>query len=380
MQFGEIISKAWKITWRFRYLWVLAIFAGVTGPGGGGGGGNFPSGSSGSNSSSSSMGRDLESFFTHADRWIPVVMVIAAVWIIFVIAWTVLRVAARGGLIWAVDAIEEGYTVRLGPAWSAGISRFWSMFGVSVLVGIPMLLLVLAIIAGIVIPLVAAFGKSGEFSPSAIAPMCGTLVVGVPALIVLGFLLGAVEVLAHRCVMIEGRPAFDALRAAWHMLRARLKDTLLMWLISWGLSMVAGIALAIPLVILTLALGVPAILAAVGKNWGLAIGMGGIALLIIIVVSVLFNGIWGTFTSSLWTIFFRRLVGREVVATVPASFTAGPGYAPGYYAPTPAPTPPAGPPVAPAMGSPYAPPMAEPYTPPMAPPPASPGPEQAPDA
>ena len=29
MQFGQIIKKAWNITWRFRYLWVLAIFAGT---------------------------------------------------------------------------------------------------------------------------------------------------------------------------------------------------------------------------------------------------------------------------------------------------------------------------------------------------------------
>jgi hypothetical protein len=53
MGFGDIIKRAWKITWRYRALWVLGLFAGVTGSsGGGGGGGNYNFGSLGSNSGS----------------------------------------------------------------------------------------------------------------------------------------------------------------------------------------------------------------------------------------------------------------------------------------------------------------------------------------
>ena len=41
MDFGAIIKRAWQITWRYKALWVLGVFAGVSGcqSGGSGGGG-----------------------------------------------------------------------------------------------------------------------------------------------------------------------------------------------------------------------------------------------------------------------------------------------------------------------------------------------------
>lgn len=35
MEYGSIIKRAWKITWTYRYLWVLGLFAGITGMGSG---------------------------------------------------------------------------------------------------------------------------------------------------------------------------------------------------------------------------------------------------------------------------------------------------------------------------------------------------------
>ena len=374
MQFGEIINKAWRITWRFRYLWVLAVFAGVSGPGGGGGF-SFPSGSSGSSSSGNSVSRDFESFFSHADRWIPIVVALLLLWILLAIAWTVVSVAARGGLIWAVDAIEEGYAVRLGQAWKAGFSRFWSMLGLSLLIRIPLLILALIVGAGIAIPLVLAITRPTAFSAGAIAPICGTLVIGVPALIVAAFVLGIMQVLAQRSIMLEGRHAIDAAGASWHMFRARFKDTALMWLISWGLSIAAGIVMAIPIVILTFAVAIPAVMSGVVGNWGLAIAIGSLGFVILIGLSLFFEAVWGTFTSALWTIFFRRLVGREVVPPVEQYFgpTPPPPYAPTYPVPSPVGQPPMA--ASPTAGAPMT-------GPPMAAPPATPEPgaDQAPNA
>ena len=36
--------------------------------------------------------------------------------------------------------------------------------------------------------------------------------------------------------------------------------------------------------------------------------------------SLAFTAIWGTFTSAMWTIFFRRLTGREVLVAIPAGY------------------------------------------------------------
>jgi hypothetical protein len=366
MRFGEIIQKAWKLTWRFRYLWVLAIFAGITGPSGGGGGNfnsgsGFPSDSGGSSSGGDQFGSML---YSSIGPYLPVIIAALVIWIVISLAWAIIGVGARGGLIWAVDEIETGRVPALGQAWNVGFSRFWSLLGVSLLLGLPVLVLLLVLAAAVIVPiaLVAGQGGSGGAEAAAvIAPVCGVLVIGVPLLIVLGVVLGFMKVIAHRSIILEGAHAFDAASGAWRIFRARIKDSLLMWIISWGLSIAAGVVLAIPLVIVTVAIFVPAMIAGFSGNWGVLVGAGAVWLLIVLVVAFVFTAIWGTFTSALWTIFYRRLVGREVLPpTVMPNSPQPPAYvppSPPQYSPQPYPT--AGFPTPPAPPS-----AAEPYTPP----------------
>src|SRR5574342_617911 len=37
--FGEVLSRAWQITWKYKVLWIFGIMAGCTNGNGGGGGG-----------------------------------------------------------------------------------------------------------------------------------------------------------------------------------------------------------------------------------------------------------------------------------------------------------------------------------------------------
>jgi len=37
--FGEVLTRAWQITWKYKVLWIFGILAGCTNGGGGGGGG-----------------------------------------------------------------------------------------------------------------------------------------------------------------------------------------------------------------------------------------------------------------------------------------------------------------------------------------------------
>jgi hypothetical protein len=104
-------------------------------------------------------------------------------------------------------------------------------------------------------------------------------------------------------------------------------------------------------------------------------GVVGVWVVVIMALSIAFTAVWGTFTSALWTIFFRRLIGKEPQPRAESPF--GDSYMPPQpYAPV-APAEPAGP-----VGPPMAPmPPAQP-TPPTAPatPPAQPTPPTAPAA
>lgn len=327
MGYGDIIKRAWSITWRYRALWVLGLFAGVTGAssGGGSGGGNSGYSSSGSGSGS---GASIDEFMRAldpallAERFIPLLPVVIAVTVLLVaigfVLW-VLGIAARGGLIQAVNAIEETRPFKLGTAWEAGFSRFWPLLGLSLLLGLPMALLAITLALALALPLLGTLASGADPTPAAFMPFCGLLVIGLPLLIVGGVILGSMRVLGERSIMLDGTGVFASAGGAWRTFRTRIKDTLIMWFINLGLNIASSIAVAIPLVIIVVAAIVPAVFSARSGSWTTVAVAAGIALLLVTLLLMAYTAIWGTFTSALWTVFYRRLTGREVLVAAPVA-------------------------------------------------------------
>ena len=324
MGYGDIIKRAWHITWRYRALWVLGLFAGVAGASSGGGSGgssnsfNSSSGSGGSGTDQFFRGLDPANWADQLSRFLPAI--IAGTMLLVAIGFVlwIVGIAARGGLIQAVDAIEEGRTFTLGAAWDAGFGRFWRLLGLSVLLGLPMVLVWLGLAVAVALPFLGAIRMGSDPSPALFVPMCGAIVVGLPLLIVGGVILGTMSLLGMRSIMLADAGVFEAAHDAWRLFRTRIKDSLIMWFISLGLNMVASIVVAIPIVVVTVAAVIPAIFLIRSESWPTLIVVSAIAVLLITLVVMLYTAIWGTFTSALWTIFFRRLTGREVPVEVPA--------------------------------------------------------------
>lgn len=351
MGYGEIIKRAWTITWRYRALWVLGLFAGVAGGGGGGGGSyNFNSpGSRGGGAGRGTPDLDAERFLRSLERLLPVIIVGVVALIVIGIAWWILSVAARGGLVFAVNEIEEGRPWSLGAAWNAGFARFGSIFGLALLLALPVLALVLLIMVMIAIPIVGPLMAGSDPSPWVVAPICGTVAIGLPLLIVLSIVLGLMHELALRYVMLRGDGATYAIGEAWRAFRGRFKDTSLMWLIGWGLNIAAGIVFAIPVVIITILIVIPAVASALAEQWGAFAIVVLVAAIVLTIISLAFTAVWGTYTSALWTIFFRRFTGMERVpeATQPGPMPGTASIAPPPPWPPPTTPPPPPPPPAP---------------------------------
>jgi hypothetical protein len=233
------------------------------------------------------------------------------------ILWTILGIAARGGLVAGVNAAEEGSRPRLGELWGRGFGRFWSLLGVDILLALPVIFVVLMVAAGIAIPLVGSAMGGGAPGAEMIVPICGTLVLGVPVLIVLGFVLGIMHPIAVRYVMLGGQGAFTAAANSWRFLRARVKDSVLMWVISGALNLGAGIVIAIPFVVVGVGFGLPIVAAALAQNWGAVAGLAGALVVVFMLVSIAYTAVWGTFTSALWTLFFRQVAGMDTPVVQP---------------------------------------------------------------
>ena len=373
MRFGEIIRRAWHITWRYRWLWILGMFAGITGgTGGGGGSGGSSSYSkpfgSGTGGSSADL-PDMHSVLAAAQHWLPFILIVLLLLFLIGIAFAIISIGARGGLVWAVNEIEEGRAPTLGESWNAGFGRFWSIFGLGVLLQLPIvlagLLMALLVLAPIVGPLMR--GDSPD-AAMVVAPVCGVLAIGLPLLFVAGLVLGVMYITGVRFVVLDGMGTTHAAGESWRALRARLGDHALMYVISFGLSLAAGFALAIPIIVLSVVTIVPAVVAAMSKSWGVFAALIGVFTLLIVMLGLAFSAVWGTFTSAMWTIFFRRLTGREVVAAMPVR---SPAPMPGQFVePTWPPPPPA--PGYPQPAEPVADPTVAPSPQPYAPAPAMP--------
>jgi hypothetical protein len=319
MGYGDIIKRAWKITWRYRALWVLGLFAGVTGSssGGGSGGNNFNSNSNSGSGSGSNPFSDLPDPSWWSDQIVRILPVVIAVVVLLVVlgfvTW-VLRIAARGGLVQAVNAIEESQTFTLGAAWNAGFGAFWKLLGLSILLSLPLTLVALGLALAAIIPFALPLLRGDTPNPAAFAPLCGAFIIGVPVLMVGGIILGIMHELAMRSIMLDGIGVFEAAGNAWRSFRSRIKDTLIIWFINLGLNIAAGIVIAIPIVIIVIVAVIPIVLSATTGSYGTLITVATVGIILLTILTMFFTAVWGTFTSALWTIFYRRFTGREVVA------------------------------------------------------------------
>jgi hypothetical protein len=360
MDYTDILKRAWRVTWKYKALWVLGFFVG---------------GASGSSSSSSRTSTGSNSPFGSGSGTAAVqhflatygaIIIVAALFAVLIgLIFMVIAVAARGGLIHLVNEAEEGRPVKLGAGWRAGFSKWWRLFGVTFLAGLPLFIIgsiILVIVGASAFSTIAAYAARGGGTPDTatlralIAPLLGAgcfLIILSLIAVFLGVVLSVASSLGLRYVMLEDRGTIDSLKQGWHDVwsrRGAFLMFLLLLVIGIGVSLVFGFVAAI--------FTLPAIAASGSSATAVGGAMAGIAGLVLLVPAAIF----GTFVDASWTIFFRRMTGLQAA---PAVLTA-----PAYPAPASA-MPPAPPAYAPPQGymppAPPAPPVAAPPEPVIAP-------------
>ncbi len=321
MDYGRVLKRAWEITWRWKILWILGFLA-TLGSGGG------PGSSSGSSS-----------YTTNGDEWtrwwdqtfhgpefpagvIAAIVGIGCLALIIGIAIWVVSVIARGGLIAGVQQVEEEGQTSFGQAWRAGVRRFWSLFGISFLAAIPIIILV---VVGIVVLIVMLAGSGLAFEESWAAGGFGILTsllcggVLCCGMAIVAVVLQQIRIYAERAAVLEELGWIEAFVRAWNVLRANLGDTIVFWAIFFAIGI--GLFIAVSVVLVAVAAPFAAIGANVGPGpWLVAPIVGGG--LIAIIVGSLIGAVVETFTSATWTLAYREMTGLDVAPA--AASTAAP--------------------------------------------------------
>lgn len=328
MDYGRILKRAWNVTWRYRILWLFGLFAGGVGSGGGGGTNYTTNSQEVQNLDPATLQNSLDNIAPY----LVAIVVVGILVFLFVLAMWIVSIAARGGLIHLVNEAEEGRPVRAADGWSVGFRNWWRIFLIDLVLYLPFTIVLLVLLGVMFAPIIIAL-VNGNDPTTGIFSLCGGAVLAFIVLMVLGFVVGLLEVLATRHAVLGYNPAMRSVSLAWADLRARFKDLFVMWLLTVGVGLAYGLAVGIVAGVFGFVIAI----AAVSGLWPLAAGLGFLLFLVLLVPGAVF----GTFSSAIWTEFYRQMTGMDAGEPVIAS-SADPGYtpvvpaAPAYPAPGPA--------------------------------------------
>ncbi|MDX1600917.1 MAG: hypothetical protein R3191_05335 [Anaerolineales bacterium] len=309
MDYGEVLERAWRITWRFKGLWVLGILAGCSGGnagGGGGGGGGGPdfSGSSDFESAPQAFSQ-LETFIENIEPAILVAVVLAllALGILLTIVFLLLGVFGQAGLIYGADQADRGEAVTLAKAASGGLDSFWRLFALELILLAIGVLLAVTVVVVVFIFVLFTLGIGALLLIPLICIMT-------PVLLVLGFALGIYLQFVRTAIVVDSFSITQALYETWTLVRAHVAPAAVMGLILVIGGWIASLILSVPFFLLLIPL-IGGVAFGTETALGIGIGLAALCCLAYLPVMLLLNGVLQTYIQSAWTLTYRRLTDRS---------------------------------------------------------------------
>ena len=294
--FGEVLTRAWNITWKYKILWIFGILASCSrGSGGSSGSGGSRIWVEDTNSYSPFNTGELERIFGAFGDWLTanwwaIVLIILGVLLLVAIS-VFLGTIGRIGLIRGTLQAEEGAEkLSFGELFRGSMPYFWRVFGLTFLIGLISWLLILPFfLFGV---LTAGIGFL------CILPLICLLI---PVSIALYLIIE----LANVAIVKENAGLLDGFRRGWALLRENVGPVILMGLILLIISFVVGVVFVLPILAIFLPTGL-AFAAGEGQSLTPLI-IGGLCFTLLLPLMILAGGILNTFMGASWTLTYLRL-------------------------------------------------------------------------
>ena len=259
----------------------------------------------------------------HAVAYIAVfIAIICIIWIIAIFLGTIGKIGLIRGA-WQVEGGEEH--LIFGQLFSESTPYFWRMFGLSLVVGLPFLIIIGGLVAALVVTVVG-MSQGSNASTVGFFGILPLFIGCVCFLALISIVIGWIVHQAERAIVLEDSPVLPALSRGWEIFRNNLGPIILMAIILGVIGFVAGIIIAIPVLVVV----VPAAITfAMGNSQNYTpLIFAGVCLCLYIPVSLLLNGILISYTETAWTLTYLRLTGKpassDIVPPAPDSGTPPP--------------------------------------------------------
>jgi hypothetical protein len=299
MNLGEVLSRAWQITWKHKVLWLFGILAGCS-ANGGSSGNNFQYRQEAQN-----LPPEVQRIIDRIVENPAIIAGIIAIICLLAILMLVLSTIGQIGLIKGAQKADQGAeSLSFGEIWNTSMSYFWRVFGLFIVITL------LSFIVGIF--LVALIAVGGILTMG-IGLIC--LLPLVCLLIPVGWALSVVVEQAIVSIVLEDRSIVDSLSRGWEVVRANAVQYLLVALIVFIGGAIAGIVIAIPIFLIVF----PVIFSmTIGNNNNTTpLAVAGICFVIYLPFLLVLSGILQTYIQSVWTLTFLRLTGHDPASPVP---------------------------------------------------------------
>jgi hypothetical protein len=332
INFSQLFRRAWDICWQNRWLFALGILATL---GSANAGGN-------ASISYSFRGEDLgpefglqaEEFFRGLAAAWPALLVGTLLLVLLSLLLWLLRLASRGALIAAADALDEetlpgaGVPVRFGAAFRRGAAFLPRLVGLDLLLYGPVLVFFIVtfglvllytgrLVAGILADPGTPVLPAGLGETVFIIATCFCLFGCVAFLWQL--FLAFLHPLAQRSIVLADSGVIRAIRHGWQILSRNPGDMILLVLFFFVLGMIFRALVSAILVPLGLLLFVPTFLELLSggiPTAGQLAGIVAVSLLLALLAQVL-SGFFVAYQSTGYTLGYRQLTGKGKAESEP---------------------------------------------------------------
>ena len=321
MNYGEILKKAWQITWKHKILWLFGILAGFGSTYGGG----SPSGSgSGYQFSSSDVGNRF--FFRHTNAhyllarlqevisntpiWFWIALAISVFFLAIFASIVSLFLGTLGsagvikGSLLAADAEENVKPLNLKQVFNGLKPFYWRLVLVKLAVIFGSIILGLVLAAMIIGPILMTFGL--------IIPCIFPFFL---LLIPLAFFLQVLVINIDIALIDEDLSLVNALTRAWQVTTRNIWPMLLMSVILNLIQLMFAIVLIGPMLLMVIPIIIGML---IGETVTIAVGatISAFIFMILITVGLFFSGILKAFEISAYTLTFRHLKDKAKTAVI----------------------------------------------------------------
>ncbi|MFU8826817.1 MAG: hypothetical protein ACNA70_04915 [Brevefilum sp.] len=308
MNYGEILSKAWKVIWKHKILWLFGVLAGCSATGGGGGGGGGGSAGSGASNFTVQPGspnfiapatqqalENVFQFLSSIPWWAWVLLVIGLVAlgfflsVLFLMAGTLGQAGVIKGASMADAADQDAPALSFGAVFTALKPHYWKV-----------LLLNLGIrIAGGILTLILVV-------PIVILALC-TCCLGFLLVIPIGWLIDTLLAFTTIAIVEEGMGVFPAIGRAWRVITRNLVNVLVMFLILGLGGLIVSLLIALPLMTIPLPLVTNLVITG-GQSITAGLVLSVLLFLVFIPLVIFLGGVLRAYILASWTLTYRRLI------------------------------------------------------------------------